>query len=904
MFPAHKRGWLLQSSLTTRLIRPEYVGSTLLGGVQGSPGGQEGVLVVTTHRTEEILQGVEEEVADLIQKANNHIEDTSWQARAKLVSFLRFQRANRIFRPLASRGGRRRYTQVWQQLLNYVIRISRHTETAQYRNWGIILPQEVQEAADQVCQHGRALRRLRIKGKRQLTRGWDADLAIERSHGAFKLWTSVNTLSMALITPEQRFCRVNEYPLVHFAHVLGITKTGTFHTARSYTSTVAALMWVSRAICLFHWLPPTVGEQGRTEEKGAYTTCTPQTGGESNPNSDNEDDSEEEQAESNPDSDDEEDLEEEEAEAMLRAQKLLDQPLEDGNGSDQGQSDLDPSDYSDLDPHEEERLSRSTAQALNSPATTKTEETTIYFARYQSFKGQQEQYLLFNTEYPFSELASLLTVGLRLAKSQAGPCKVFWSADDRTLRLSNQAQPFSIDTFRAWAQYSLEQAITALNSLVYGMPDHTRLDQPHDIMSNADYHYSLCSGFDQDRPVDIFLHYLRKGQYPDRNGPFSGENGVWHARRVGVYGQQCTIALRLTLIAIHLWGGQPSRGPELCRITIKNGRNQLRNLFWALDQIAIHQPYNKSVSINENGSGITRFAPVQLCLPLLRFLIYVRPALPVLFKAAGLEFSPNNYLFRSYTPGGGEALMTRVLSKGLQQSSAEFGLKFTMQTYRQAAIAIGHRFLLPKRDQEKLIRAEREKILEQQAGHNHRVTNMNYNQDGHLLPGIQRSRLEWMYTLSDDWHRWLEQPTAQAFRDSSDAAPSTREQGRTAVRGAKSGPSTPHGPDQRRSPSISEASGGGLSSSASRCTTPVLTDSDEDISDAYGAAQRESPSVRHDQGRLGKARASKVVNGVKRRYTEAFRSDSEGSDVNTKGRKGLVLTKLGLVTEFIKTLVE
>ena len=226
---------------------------------------------------------------------------------------------------------------------------------------------------------------------------------------------------------------------------------------------------------------------------------------------------------------------------------------------------------------------------------------------------------------------------------------------------------------------------------------------------------------------------------------------------------------------------------------------------------------------------------------------------------------------------------TRILSEGLRRSSVVFGLKFTIQTYRQAAIAIGHHVLLPLRARENLIRAEREKTLEQQAGHHHKVTNMNYNQDGHLLPGVQRSRLELMFTLSDDWHRWLEQPTTQAPLGNADAAPSTQGQGCTGVQCSKSSPSTPYSPAQGRSPSISEASWGGLSSSASRCNTPVLDDSDGDISDALEAAHRESPSIRQVQRRAGRARASKVVNGAKRRYTEVFTSDSECS-VGSRGQ--------------------
>jgi len=200
---------------------------------------------------------------------------------------------------------------------------------------------------------------------------------------------------MALITPEQRLQRVKDYPLIHFASVLGLSRTGTFHTARSYTTFPAALIWVCRAICLFNWLPPNpespsalfISDRRGTDEIRAHTTHIPQTKAERIPNNDNK-----------------EDLEEEEAEAILSAQAFLDQPKEDRDGSDQGQSDLNPSNHSDQDQDKEEQLLLPI--------------TSTYPHRFALFRQQQEQYLVFDSEYPFSELSSLLAVGLKLGRSQ------------------------------------------------------------------------------------------------------------------------------------------------------------------------------------------------------------------------------------------------------------------------------------------------------------------------------------------------------------------------------------------------------------------------------------------------------------------------------------------------------
>ena len=80
------------------MIRPEHISRALNSGALRVP-------VITTYRTEAILQLVEEEVADLIRQASDHIENTPRQARSKLTSYTRLPHRSHVFRRLASRAG-------------------------------------------------------------------------------------------------------------------------------------------------------------------------------------------------------------------------------------------------------------------------------------------------------------------------------------------------------------------------------------------------------------------------------------------------------------------------------------------------------------------------------------------------------------------------------------------------------------------------------------------------------------------------------------------------------------------------------------------------------------------------------------------------------------------------------
>lgn len=738
LFGGRCRRWIHQSSLRPGIPPGVMVfDQDLTTATQGRP-------ALSTRRTEKVCSVIEAHATALIQAAIDNVHTSSWRARVKLVSFTSTAARRRAFQPLKRVNSEKKYSQIWQRLLLCLIRVSRHRQQYQQQCWGLSLPEEVQNACDQA--YSQALKILDLQKRHRRSRTANIDEALDHSYVEDQLQQTLSDLSYALVAPSRRERAMTQYPVVYFAGILGLTSTGTFLRARDYTTHLAALVWISRAVFLFRWLPPSFRPlspvQHRSGRNEASVTPAASVGSESENN----------ESRSAPYNGDQANTDVDEVDHYFNS---------DGEGS-----------YSSNEDRADDSDSSLGGRQYKTPVSGQRRwdsqaQDDSYFEKLDRFCQQQEEYLLFHSDYPFSELVCLLAMGLRIGARQPGPSKVFWSENKQTLRLSGHGHSFTMDQFRAFAQQSLTHAVKALNALLGGMTDHTKLNGLHDNLADPRYGYSVASSLDQDRPMEIFLEHLQNKSDRDRNGPFRDEKGHWQRKRIMVYLNQCTVAMQLALVAVHIWGGQPGRGPEISATKYRQGRNSPRNVFWTLDQLMIHQPYNKSAAITEDQNGTSYFLPDQLSLALVRFLLYVRPALSYLCSQTQVPFQSSDYLFRSYMPNAAARKAIRWtsphLTRLLRSASGPFKLDFTLQSYRQAAVAIAHTHLASNPTPTALARAERIRLFDQQAGHNKRAKTFNYNQNGDYPTGMQPSDLMNAASLTREWHRWLgAEPTCLA----------------------------------------------------------------------------------------------------------------------------------------------
>lgn len=66
------------------------------------------------------------------------------------------------------------------------------------------------------------------------------------------------------------------------------------------------------------------------------------------------------------------------------------------------------------------------------------------------------------------------------------------------------------------------------------------------------------------------------------------------------------------IIAVHVWGGQPGRGPELATLRHTDSLVLLQNVFVLDRTVAIVIDQDKMKSIQDQGRKVARFVPERL----------------------------------------------------------------------------------------------------------------------------------------------------------------------------------------------------------------------------------------------------------------------------------------------------
>ena len=754
---------------------------------------------LTCQHTEQLCDLMKQQMKQFWDEMLESIHESPYYVRRKLVSLHAGSIGRRHFKPLNRPRTVRQYGRTWLRCLLIIIRMSRFNRPQQRQRWGIPLPRLVQNRAHTLYRRLEELDRQCNTDSNPRGGDWEGPALVARTKD--QVVEAMFNLSLLLVCPNEPEPEPHRYPLVYAAAVLALTESDTFVRVQEYTKFLAHLIYVGRAVFLHVYHP-----------KGSIMDSL---------------DADENDF-SDPfiyDNDDDDD--------PIRSQRLSQTDKRGETGLESAEDFLSEYEDEDRDDIKIQLLSNDEESPPLEPSTANQQYAYIL----RRFERKQERYLLFESRYPFAELIDLLRTGHAAAKVESGISQVFWTNNYQSLRLNNQQTSFTIKQFRTMAQHSLSTAVEALNALLYGMKDHQDLSQVNDQLTNRQKGYSVVTGFDNDKARAVFVGHLQLLVDRSSYGPFVA-NHNWNGARVAHYAHECTEAIRLAMVATHIWSGQPGRAPELAATKFRNGPDVDRNLFWVDDVMMIRQRYNKSTTVAEEQGGICRFLPPPLSTALLRFLLYVRPALSFMLHQVTPLFHTNDYLFRSYVPtdhkGAPECWGTLNLSRALQKLSSPFGLDLNVQKYRQIAVALGYQFITPEQRHIRDVNRQHQQLLDQQAGHQKRTANHHYNQDGDYPPTMQPRKLHNLYDLSIAWHDWLASPlspSAPVDQSSASTEANSPKQSRPAPKKGKPGttvvnqrPAAPVTPVERRKKRPATSSPG--------VSTPESTSSE---SDARGA---------------------------------------------------------------------
>ena len=699
---------LVRQKLSNKLIRP----------------------ALSTLNTEQICRTIMELFPLLHQSATRTAKSTDHHTLVDLRNWgvKSEKRSNRPFQLLRNARTEKRYAQTWMRLLVFVLRLYRLGKTSQRQYWGCSLPTDICNCINSLIGVIQTRADLLLA---KPSRTMDHEQIMDLEHSEARITHHLHRLSLALIAPHRRERSMQQYPIVYFAGVLAITKTSSFFCPKDYTSNLSMLIYTSRLLFLHFYLP-------RVPEP---------TGFEQNSLSMVQDEPEEESDNSESDSSSTREcstLSENDAKEL---EEYMD---EEGKES-----------TSDVDWNQTDTDRSHSIQAMMD------KEDDDYLERYEVFMTKHACYFSYLSQYPFSELANLFYKGSRVARQQGGVSSIYWSDQMNTLRLSTNGLTLTMPQFCAFTQKCLLNAITQLNGLLHGMPDMHDLANSSDDLVNRTRGYSVVTSLEKNgiAPMDAFIAHLQnlcKDASP--NGPFYSSKGSWQRRRITYFLAQVTDAIHATYVAAYIWGGQPARSPELGSLTIRNGQDMGRHIDWVLHRVLLYQPYNKRVSITEDSKGVSRYLPAQFSLALLRFLVYVRPALSYLCKQVHIPYVSNDYLFREYMAPRSKSTIkywgSLHLTAALRAASHPFNLDLTVNSYRQIAIAIAQNHLTGIAERFNNDLKDKTQILDRQAGHHPTTAHLNYNQNASFPLSLQPKELLSMQAISEELHTWLEQPTA------------------------------------------------------------------------------------------------------------------------------------------------
>lgn len=231
--------------------------------------------------------------------------------------------------------------------------------------------------------------------------------------------------------------------------------------------------------------------------------------------------------------------------------------------------------------------------------------------------------------------------------------------------------------------------------------------------------------------------------------------------------------LDFLLLAIHVTGGQPARGPEILSVRWRNSILQDRNIYIMDGQVAVITRYHKTQSQWDRPKVILRFLPDRLGQILIVYLLYVRHFRTVLLNGLGrhMTVSANDFLWASERGPWDSSRLSRTMSL---ESAERLSVRLTLQDYRHVAIGIGRavigkRFAAGDRTERGLLKArgsegeesdsqEDESLedpLELQSGHSTATGNIAYAVRADMVQGVSARSIESFRRLSRDWHKFL-----------------------------------------------------------------------------------------------------------------------------------------------------
>ena len=297
---------------------------------------------------------------------------------------------------------------------------------------------------------------------------------------------------------------------------------------------------------------------------------------------------------------------------------------------------------------------------------------------------------------PASTILTQLAFGKAINKLHRSPSNIYWSDDQQTVYYKGKG--VAMAKIRIMWQALTQELKEILFELLFhqDVPE-VPLPQVIDQMGSAqNFRRDNLSFMDHPENQETckqdwqFLYQRMLRDAPQwrlvsgGSGSGSDRKRAWIDIRRSAYLNRERQFLRLLMVAMHVTGGQPARGPEIGSIKVVNSIFSPRNIYVINGRVVFLTTYDKAQKRRKNVEYVLRCLPLPLSQIIAQYLIYVRPFSQVVGQKEW------DYLFGDERgPWAGNQLSAAVAVA----TARHLGVRLTILGWRQVAIAIANKHL-------------------------------------------------------------------------------------------------------------------------------------------------------------------------------------------------------------------
>lgn len=336
----------------------------------------------------------------------------------------------------------------------------------------------------------------------------------------------------------------------------------------------------------------------------------------------------------------------------------------------------------------------------------------LHFGAIEHFRAQVKQWLTRGSFTPVSRMIKWMAYGKGHRRKEGGSPRLMWEADEKVMRYLGQ--PLRTVDFCRAARESVAEAGRLLDQLLCG--SWGALEREIDMSRVKD---DLMKGpvghsFTRDKANE----WLQPGPHrvlklvSDRL--WSSGRNRWRTSAV----KRWLDTLRAFKLAhmgnVHLWGGQPGRGPEVAAMRHCDGEQLMRNVFVFDGQVLLVTDRDKSKAIRDVGIKVARFLPGHVGRMMIAYVAWLAPVEELLLRQEPLaaavgrgcseksdgaaqrrrtaQLLRDGWLWMDARPGYKGRWETSELSKRLVSVTGRFtGVELGVADYRHVAIEMGRK---------------------------------------------------------------------------------------------------------------------------------------------------------------------------------------------------------------------